>query len=140
MQNHVGVFRRENVASEWMRIEEGLPSKFGFPLVSHPTQSETAYVIPLEGDFHRAPKNGKLAVYRTHNGGKKWSRLSKGLPQDAFVGILRDAFCRDEMDPCGLYFGTTSGQVFASNDEGESWTMAADKLPQIQSVRAFVKE
>jgi len=140
MQNHVGVFRRENVSSQWQTIENGLPSRFGFPVVAHPRDSDTAYTIPLEADSHRAPKDGKLAVYRTRNGGKKWEKLNKGLPQNAFVGILRDGFATDGMEEAGLYFGTTSGQVFASNDEGHSWTLAADLLPPIQSVHAFVKD
>jgi photosystem II stability/assembly factor-like uncharacterized protein len=140
MQNHVGVFRRENIGSAWQTIENGLPSRFGFPLVAHPHDSETAYTIPLDGDFNREPRGGRLAVYRTKNGGGKWQRLDKGLPRDAHVGILRDAFCSDGMKPAGLYFGTTSGQLYASNDDGEAWSLAADKLPPINSVRAFVKQ
>jgi len=140
MQNHIGVFRRDNVSSEWQTIENGLPSKFGFPIVSHPRDSETAYTIPLEADSHRAPKDGKLAVYRTRTGGKKWEKLNKGLPQNAFVGILRAAFATDGLEEAGLYFGTTSGQVYASNDEGHSWTQAADLLPPVNSVHAYVQD
>ncbi|MBI3828159.1 MAG: exo-alpha-sialidase [Planctomycetes bacterium] len=138
-QNHVGFYRRDGAHADWKSVEKGLPSRFGFPLVAHPHDPETAYTIPLQSDGFRAPKDGKLAVYTTNNAGASWKPLRKGLPDDSFVGILRDAFATDGLETPGLYFGTTSGQVYASADAGKSWQKATDLLPQVLSVRAFVK-
>ena len=135
-QNHVGVFKREGQAG-WTPIEKGLPSNFGFPMVAHPSDPDCAYVIPLKGGENRAPIGGKLAVYRTRDAGKNWKPLRRGLPSPSYVGILRDAFASDGLKRCGLYFGTTAGEVFTSHNEGDKWSCAATRLPGVNSVRAF---
>lgn len=144
MQNHVGVYRRARGEPAWTIVEDGLPkiekkvpASFGFPIAAHPHDAGTAYVVPLVGDFNRVTPKGALAVYRTRNGGKRWQRLSKGLPQkDAWFTVLRDALRTDDADPAGVYLGTTTGQLYASRNEGDSWTLIADHLNGIQSVEA----
>lgn len=146
MQNHVGVYRRRRGEPAWTIIEDGLPriekkvpASFGFPITAHPHDAGTAYVVPLQGDFNRVTPRGAMAVYRTRNGGKRWQRLSKGLPQkDAWFTILRDALRTDDGDPAGVYVGTTTGQLYHSRDEGDSWRLLADHLQGIQSVEAGV--
>lgn len=140
-QNHVGVWRRDARASDgaWRRVDGKLPSPFGFPIVAHPSDPDTAFVIPLQGAEFRAPIKGKLAVYKTTNGGRSWTALRKGLPSPAYVGILREAFETDGLDTPGLYFGTTGGTLFASPNEGKTWSVAAQYLPPILSVHAFVR-
>jgi len=142
-QNHVGVYRRRRGEPAWAKIERGLPTSkstgapFGFPMVAHPHDAETLYIVPLVGDGNRVTPNGAMAVYRTKNGGTRWERLSKGLPQkDAWFTILREGLRTDDKDPAGVYVGTTTGQLYASRDEGESWQLLADHLPQVQSVEA----
>jgi hypothetical protein len=144
MQNHVGVYRRRRGDSEWTITETGLPkfkkkvpASFGFPIASHPHDAGTAYVVPLVGDYNRVTANGAMAVYRTRNGAKSWQRLSKGFPQkDAWFTVLRDALRTDDRDPAGVYVGTTTGQLYASRNEGDSWQLIADRLNGIQSVEA----
>ncbi len=146
MQNHMGVYRRRRADPQWTIIENGLPkiekkvpSSFGFPITAHPHEAGTAYVVPLEGDYNRVTPKGALAVYRTRNGGKRWERLSKGLPQkDAWFTVLRDALRMDDADPAGVYVGTTTGQLYHSRNEGDSWQLLADHLQGIQSVEAAV--
>jgi photosystem II stability/assembly factor-like uncharacterized protein len=138
MQFHGGVYRSDDAGSSWRDIgtDTGLPADFGFPLVAHPRDPECAYVIPLVADVDRVTPDGRLRVFRTRDGGGSWQPLTAGLPQqDAWTTILRQAFCRDDHDPLGLYFGTEAGEVFASADEGESWVVAAERLPKITSVR-----
>jgi photosystem II stability/assembly factor-like uncharacterized protein len=132
-QNHFGLFRREGTGS-WQSIQGNNPHTFGFPLAAHPRDRDRAFVIPLT-DQSRAPKDGKLGVYETRDAGASWTAHYRGLPENNFNGILRDAFAIDNGSPCGLYFGTNSGQVFASENEGESWEMVADMLPPVNSVR-----
>jgi len=144
MQNHVGVYRRARGDPQWTVVEDGLPkiekkvpASFGFPIAAHPHDAGTAYVVPLEGDYNRVTPRGAMAVYRTRNGGKRWQRLSTGLPQkDAWFTILRDALRTDDGDPAGVYVGTTTGQLYHSRDEGDSWRLLADHLQGIQSVEA----
>ncbi len=143
-QNHVGVFRRRRGDPAWTVIEKGLPISdrknplsFGFPIVAHPHDGETAYVVPLEGDFNRVTLGGAMAVFRTTNGGKRWERLAKGLPQkNAWFTVLRDGMRTDDGDPAGVYVGTTTGQLYSSRDDGDSWQLLAEYLPQVQSVEA----
>ncbi len=132
-QNHFGLFRREGTGS-WQSIQSNNPYSFGFPLAAHPRDRERAYVIPLAGEV-RAPQDGKLAIYETRDAGASWTPQSKGIPENLYNGVLRDAFAIDTGTPCGLYFGTNSGQVFASEDEGASWEMVADMLPPVNSVQ-----
>src|SRR3989454_6107394 len=124
-------------------MEKGLPvakstgAPFGFPMVSHPHDRGTVSAVPLVGDYNRVTSNGAMAVFRTTNGGKRWERLSKGLPQkDAWFTVLRDGMRADDGDPAGIYVGTTTGQLYASRNDGDSWSLIADHLPQVQSVEA----
>lgn len=138
-QNHCGVYRSRNAGADWTEITAGLPSDFGFPLAIHPHQPETLYVIPLQGAEFRCPPGGKLCVYRSGNGGESWEPLDKGLPQrDAYVGVYRESMATDSLDPAGVYFGTNTGKLFGSNDQGDSWRVIADNLPPIYSVSAAV--
>lgn len=138
LQNHGGVYRTENAGLSWEPIEDGLPAVFGFPLVVHPHDPETVYVIPLQADVARLPVEGDLAVYRSRDSGKTWEKLDKGLPEKAYVNVLRQAMATDTLDPAGVYFGTRTGQLFGSRDNGDTWTLIADFLPPILSVRATV--
>jgi len=138
-QSHQGVYRSDDGGQTWTWLTDGLPSTFGFPIASHPRDPETVYVIPLSGDEGRLMPGGMAAVWRSRNGGAAWERLSNGLPQTAaHVTVLRDALAVDAMDPAGVYFGTSTGQLFVSGDEGETWTLAADFLPPISSVEVAV--
>ncbi len=137
LQNHPGVYRSDDDGDSWVSIGQGLPSDFGFPLVSHPHRADTAYVFPLVADAFRFTPDGAAHVWRTRDAGSTWEPLGKGLPQrNAYLTVLRDAFGSDSMEPAGLYFGTRGGQLFASNDEGESWRMLAQWLPPILCVKA----
>jgi photosystem II stability/assembly factor-like uncharacterized protein len=140
LQNHGGLYRSDDRGDSWQSIAEGVPSDFGFPMVTHPRQGGTAYVIPLDYELGRCVPEGKCRVYRTSDGGASWDALEKGLPQNnAFLTVLRDGFTGDGGDPFGLWFGTRSGHVFASADEGESWHMAAEFLPDVLCVRAVAR-
>lgn len=135
-QNHFGVYRSEDRGGSWAAIETGLPSNFGFALVAHPHQPETLYSIPLQADAERFPPEARLRVYRTENAGTSWEALSNGLPTDPYyASILRDAMVADSSEPAGVYFGTRLGEVFASRNDGESWSLIASHLPDVLSVR-----
>jgi photosystem II stability/assembly factor-like uncharacterized protein len=138
-QNHCGVYRSDDAGSTWTEITAGLPSQFGFPMVAHPRERETAWVIPLDGDSEsRLVPEGRAAVWRTHDGGDTWVRSGEGLPQhNAYVSVLRQALAVDSLDPVGVYFGTSTGQLYGSTDEGRSWSLLADHLPPIWSVQAI---
>jgi len=134
-QNHCGVYRSGDAGRSWQEITKGLPSDFGFPLAIHPREPETIYVIPLKGAEFRCPPGGKLRVFRSRNGGRTWKALTKGLPQqNAFAGIYREGMATDSGDPAGVYFGTNTGKLFGSADEGDSWRLIADDLPPVYSV------
>ncbi len=139
-QNHVGVYRSKDHGDTWHRIDAGLPHDFGFGLALNVHDPDACYVIPLEPqEYLFRATGGALCVYRSGKDGRGWKRLSKGLPgKNAYVSVLRQAMCSDLYDPCGVYFGTAGGHVFASNDEGESWRPAAEYLPPIYSVSAAV--
>ena len=139
-QNHCGVYRSSDGGRQWQEITAGLPSEFGFPMAAHPRDPRTVWTIPLNGaDRGRYAPEGSLSVWRTEDGGETWSASGEGLPQrDAFVGVLREAMAVDDRDPVGVYFGTSTGQLYASSDEGRSWRLLADNLPSIWSVEAAV--
>ncbi len=139
-QNHCGMYRTDDGGRLWQSIEAELPSSFGFPAAVHPRDPETLYLVPLNGDTAgRFVPEGKAAVWRTHDGGRTWSARRQGLPQEnAFIGVLRQAMATDRLDPAGVYFGTSSGSVFASADEGESWICIAQHLPTVSSVETLV--
>ncbi len=137
-QNHCGVYRSGDGGRQWEEITPGLPSQFGFPMGAHPRDPKTVWTIPLNGDDRgRYMPDASAAVWRTHDGGDTWLRSGEGLPQqDAYLGVLREAMAVDPLDPVGVYFGTSTGQLYASTDEGVSWSLIADNLPAIWSVEA----
>ena len=140
-QNHCGVYRSDDGGENWHEITNELPSDFGYALALDAHDPDTLYVIPEESSHMRATIEGRLRVYRSRDAGSNWQALTNGLPQEnAYVSILREGMCADELDPCGIYFGTSSGHLFASNDRGDSWTMLAGFLPKILSVSVFVSE
>ena len=119
MQKHWDVMRSDNAGESWYEISGNLPSDFGFPIAVHTHEPDTVYVIPIKSDSEHYPPEGKLRVYRSRTGGNEWEALTNGLPQeDCYVNVLRSALAVDSLDPCGLYFGTTGGQVYASADFG----------------------
>ena len=138
-QNHVGMHRSDDMGQSWTEITEGLPTEFGFAAAVHPHDRDTFYVIPLDPGHARCMPDGEAAVWRTRDAGSSWQRLDRGLPQeDAHVGVLREGMAIDTYDQPGLYFGTSTGQLFASPDEGDSWTEIASYLPGITSVEVAV--
>lgn len=139
LQNHGGVYRSDDWGGQWVPIASGLPADFGFPVLAHPRRARTLYLFPLQADARRAPPEGRCHPYRSDDGGGSWYPLHKGLPEEGFwVGVLRDALCTDGADPAGIYFGSRGGEVFASQDEGESWSQIAGHLPDVLSVRAAI--
>jgi hypothetical protein len=139
LQNHWGLYRSDDRGETWTDIANGVPSDFGFPMAIHPADPDCAWIVPLESDEFRCTPEGKLRVYRTRNGGESWEPLSQGLPQDgAYETVLRDALAADTFDRTGVYFGTRSGKVFASADEGATWTTIADGLPPVIAVKTAV--
>ena len=135
MQKHWDVLRSDDAGESWHEISGNLPSDFGFPIVVHAHEPETVYVVPIKSDSEHYPPEGKLRVYRSRTGGNEWEGLTKGLPQEhCYVNILRDAMAVDSLDPCGVYVGTTGGQVYASADSGDSWTSIVRDLPPVLSV------
>jgi len=137
LQNHWGLYRSDDRGESWTDVANGVPSDFGFPIATHPRDPDTAWIVPLESDGFRCTPEGKLRVFRTSDAGASWQPLGDGLPQaDAYETVLRDGLGVDAADPCGVYFGTRSGKLFASADEGERWTAVADGLPPIIAVKA----
>lgn len=135
-QNHFGVFRTDDGGGSWTSIADGLPADFGFPIAASPTTPGTAWVVPLVADMQRVPPDGRLRVHRTRDAGSSWSEGGEGLPDAAWTAVLRDAFCVDDGDPTGVYVGTRDGCVYASADEGDTFTLVADHLPDVLAVRA----
>jgi photosystem II stability/assembly factor-like uncharacterized protein len=135
MQKHWDVMRSDDGGDSWREISGDLPSDFGFPIAVHAHEPETIYVVPIESDSMHFPPEGKLRVYRSRSGGDEWEPLTKGLPQEnCYVNVLRDAFAVDGLDPCGLYFGTTGGQVYGSANGGDTWQTLVHDLPRVMSV------
>jgi len=135
MQKHWDVLRSDDAGDSWHEVSGNLPTDFGFPIDVHAHEPETIYVVPIKSDSEHFPPDGKLRVYRSRTGGNEWEALTNGLPQrDCYVNVLRDAMTVDSLDPCGLYFGTTGGQVYGSANAGDSWTPIVRDLPAVYSV------
>jgi photosystem II stability/assembly factor-like uncharacterized protein len=137
MQKHWDVMRTDDAGESWHEISGDLPTDFGFVIDVHAHEPDTIYVIPITSDSEHYPLEGKLQVYRSRTGGHHWEPLTSGLPQrDCYVNVLRDAMAVDSLDPCGVYFGTTGGQVYASADAGNTWAAIVRDLPSVLSVEA----
>jgi hypothetical protein len=135
MQKHWDVMRTDDAGESWREISGNLPSDFGFPIDVHAHEPETIYVVPIKSDSEHYPPDGKLRVYRSRSGGNEWEALTRGLPQrDVYLNVLRDAMAVDALDPCGIYFGTSGGQVYASADAGDGWAPIVQNLPAVLSV------
>jgi photosystem II stability/assembly factor-like uncharacterized protein len=135
MQKHWDVMRSDDAGDSWREVSGNLPTDFGFVIDVHAHEPETIYVVPIKSDAEHFPPDGKLRVYRSRTGGDEWEALTTGLPQsDCYVNVLRDAMSVDSLDPCGVYFGTTGGQVYASADEGDNWSPIVRDLPAVLSV------
>ena len=135
MQKHWDVMRSDDAGDSWHEVSGNLPTDFGFPIDVHAHEPETIYVVPIKSDSEHFPPDGKLRVYRSRTGGNEWEALTKGLPQsDCYVNVLRDAMAVDSLDSCGVYFGTTGGQVYASADAGDNWAPIVRDLPAVLSV------
>jgi len=135
MQKHWDVMRTDDAGDSWHEVSGNLPSDFGFPIAVHAHEPDTVYVIPITSDSEHYPPEGKLRVYRSRTGGDEWEPLTTGLPQEnCYVNVLRDAMAVDGLDPCGIYFGTTGGQVYGSADDGDSWVPILRDLPRVLSV------
>jgi len=138
-QNHCGVHRSDDAGRSWTEITDGLPSDFGFAAVAHPHDRDGFYVIPLDAGHGRTMPDGRAAVWRTRDAGDSWQRLDRGLPHEgAYLGVLREGLATDGLDVPGIYFGTSTGQVFASADEGDHWHEIASYLPGVASVEVAV--
>jgi hypothetical protein len=135
MQKHWDVMRSDDAGENWREVSGDLPTDFGFPITVHAHEPETVYVVPITSDSHHFPPDGKLRVYRSRSGGNEWEALTDGLPQqDCYVNVLRDAMAVDTLPECGVYFGTTGGQVYASANAGDSWAPIVRDLPAVLSV------
>jgi photosystem II stability/assembly factor-like uncharacterized protein len=135
MQKHWDVLRSDNAGEHWTEVSGNLPTDFGFPIEVHAHEPETIFVVPIKSDAEHYPPEGRLRVYRSRTGGNDWEPLTRGLPQEnCYVNVLRDAMAVDRLDPCGIYFGTTGGQIYCSADGGDSWAAAVRDLPAVYSV------
>lgn len=135
MQKHWDVMRSDDSGDSWREVSGNLPSDFGFPIEVHAHEPETIYVVPIKSDSEHFPPEGKLRVYRSRSGGGEWEALTTGLPQNnCYVNVLRDAMAIDSLDSCGVYFGTTGGQVYCSSDSGDNWKPIVEHLPAVLSV------
>jgi len=135
MQKHWDVMRTDNAGDQWTEVSGNLPTDFGFVIDVHAHEPETIYVVPIKSDGEHFPLEGKLRVYRSKTGGNEWEELTKGLPQaNCYVNVLRDAMAIDSLDSCGIYFGTTGGQVYCSPNAGDTWSPIVRDLPAVLSV------
>ncbi len=135
MQKHWDVMRSDDAGESWHEVSGNLPTDFGFPIDVHAHEPNTIYVVPIKSDSEHYPPDGKLRVYRSRTGGNEWEALTNGLPQrDCYVNVLRDAMAVDSLDPCGIYFGTSGGQVYGSANAGDSWEPIVRDLPAVLSV------
>jgi hypothetical protein len=139
LQNHWGLYRTDDWAGSWTDIANGVPSDFGFAMAMHPHDPDAVYIVPLESDGFRCTPEAKMRVYRTRDAGASWEPLSDGLPQEgAYETVLRDGMCTDSASPAGVYFGTRSGKVYASADDGDSWSLVHEGLPPVVCVKVAV--
>jgi len=139
MQKHWDVMRSDDGGGSWVEVSGNLPTDFGFPIAVHAHEPETVYVVPITSDSEHYVPEGRLRVYRSRTGGHEWQPLTEGLPQrDCYVNVLREAMAVDSLDPCGIYFGTTGGQVYASADGGDHWSGVVGDLPRVLSVEVQV--
>jgi hypothetical protein len=137
MQKHWDIMRTDNAGDSWTEVSGNLPTDFGFVIDVHAHEPQTIYVVPIKSDSEHYPIDGQLRVFRSRTGGNDWEPLAKGLPQkDCYVNVLRDAMAVDRLDSCGIYFGTTGGQVYGSADSGETWAPIVRDLPAVLSVEA----
>lgn len=135
MQKHWDIMRSDDAGEQWHEVSGNVPSDFGFPIEVHAHEPETIYVVPISSDSHHFPPDGKLRVWRSRTGGNQWEELGNGLPEkDCYVNVLRDAMAVDQLDSCGVYFGTTGGQVYCSPDGGDHWLPIVRDLPAVLSV------
>jgi photosystem II stability/assembly factor-like uncharacterized protein len=135
MQKHWDVMRTDNAGDSWHEVSGNLPTDFGFVIDVHAHEPETIYVVPIKSDSEHYPPEGKLRVFRSRTGGNEWEPLTAGLPQEnCYVNVLRDAMAVDSLDECGIYFGTTGGQVYGSSDAGDTWAPIVRDLPAVLSV------
>lgn len=135
MQKHWDIMKTDNAGESWYEVSGNLPTDFGFPIAVHAHEPETIYVVPIKSDSEHFPPEGKLRVYRSRTGGHEWEALTNGLPQrDCYVNVLRDAMAVDTLASCGIYFGTTGGQVYVSADGGDNWSAIVRDLPAVTSV------
>lgn len=139
-QNHHGVYRSDDAGDTWNSIAEGLPTDFGFTMLTHPSRSGTAWVVPIMADGERIPPGGRLAVHKTDDGGASWQRLAQGIAEPDYNVVLRDAAAVDNAEPAGVYFGTRGGSVYASANEGEHFAEVLTHLPDVLCVRAATVE
>jgi photosystem II stability/assembly factor-like uncharacterized protein len=139
LQNHHGVYRSDDGGATWASIADGLPTDFGFAIAAHPYRPGVVYSFPIEADGKRYPPGFRCRVYRSADAGSSWEALSAGLPEgDYYPAVLRDALSLDDAEVAGVYFGTRSGEVYASRDEGDTWSQVAAHLPDVLCVRAAV--
>jgi photosystem II stability/assembly factor-like uncharacterized protein len=135
MQKHWDVMRSDDAGDSWREVSGNLPTDFGFVVEVHAHEPETIYVLPIKSDSEHFVPDGKLRVYRSRTGGETWEALTNGLPQEnCYVNVLRDAMAADSLDKCGIYFGTSGGQVYCSADSGDSWSAIVRDLPAVVSV------
>jgi hypothetical protein len=135
MQKHWDVMRSDNAGDSWYEVSGNLPTDFGFAIAVHAHEPNTIYVVPIKSDSEHFPPDGKLRVYRSRTGGNEWEALTSGLPQsNCYVNVLRSAMAVDSLDPCGVYFGTSGGQVYVSSDSGDHWSTIARDFPAVLSV------
>jgi photosystem II stability/assembly factor-like uncharacterized protein len=139
MQKHWDVMRSDDGGGLWHEVSGNLPSDFGFPIAVHAHEPETVYVVPILSDSYHYPPEGKLRVYRSRQGGEQWEALTNGLPQEnCYVNVLRNALAVDSLDSCGVYFGTTGGQIYVSSNSGDTWMPIVHDLPPVLSVEVQV--